>query len=492
MTEHVRTTYRGHRKTTWALAIALAVLVAAVVIPLASGASDKTYEMTYPAGAVSPAPPAGGSSSQTLCTNTAYTLKIQIKNTAKTVSLGSANITYPSNVSVTSASFVSPSPGWQMLSYQAGSNLVRIRNLSLAKNAIVTVQVALTTGSSPTNGSPPGVSAVVKQSNNFNDTGGSANTFENPAFPTLALQDCNATISGRVYHDRDQSGGFAVNASSPTSDIAKAGWTVTLWRATGSGYDDVDSDSTEAGGTYSVEGPIGGNFRVCVSAAGNPPGPPDSATAWAVRQVDGVTLTTGCSDITPTSPDSSGLSVTNLPSAGKMGQDFAVVPVTVFDFEGGQSVGDGTSYVVQAAGNSDKAPQHYVKETWTDSSGRPYFVFAPINACTSDCEGEIFLLEQMGGSISQSDLGANKQVVLVYDDTEPFQTFRPMPYCLQDPRDGADLLESDVLPPPVGSEEEHTSCIVEGHQVVGDDPQDPEIGFTFLVYTSYDGSRGLN
>ena len=119
---------------------------------------------------------------------------------------------------------------------------------------------------------------------------------------------------------------------------------------------------------------------------------------------------------------------------------------------------DGRVYVVTAAGNTTKPPQHYVQETWTDSGGHPYFTFAPINAC-SGCSGQIYLLEQISGSIKQSDLGPTHQVVLVYDDTEPFQTFTPMPYCLQDPREpGNTLLETGVLPSGA------TSCIVEAHQ----------------------------
>ena len=42
MTQQVRTSYRRHRRAAWGLAIALAVAVAAVVIPLAN-AADKTY-----------------------------------------------------------------------------------------------------------------------------------------------------------------------------------------------------------------------------------------------------------------------------------------------------------------------------------------------------------------------------------------------------------------------------------------------------------------
>ena len=126
-----------------------------------------------------------------------------------------------------------------------------------------------------------------------------------------------------------------------------------------------------------------------------------------------------------------------------------------------------------------------MQETWTDD-GHPYFVFAPINAC-SGCSGKIYLLEQMSGSLKQSDLGPTHQVVLVYDDTEPFTTFTPMPYCLQDPRGaGNTLLATGVLPA------DATSCIVEGHQtVVGDGTvANAKVNFAFIVYTSYDGSRG--
>jgi hypothetical protein len=480
MTQHVRTGYRKHRRAAWGLAIAVAVAAAAVVIPIASGAADKTYEMTYPLpGAVTPAPPvAGTTGAQTLCTDSPYSaVKVQIKNTAKTVTLGSANITFPGNVTLSSASYGPGAPTAATIS--RSGNVVTLRQLSLAKNANVTVSVALTTGS--TAGSAQ-ITAVVKQSNDFNDNNGDANTFSNPTFPSLALQTCTATITGRVYHDRDQSGAFAVNASSPTSDIAKQGWTVTLQRQTGpSTYVNVDSDTSDANGLYSVQGPAGSNYRVCVAA----PNAPDSGTAWAVRSVSGVTLVSGCGLITASSPASKGLGVTSLPTSGATGQDFAVVPVTVFDFDAGDTAGSG-NYIVTAGGDSTKDPQHYTQETWT-SNGLPYFTFAPINACTG-C-GQIYLLEHLQGTVKQDDLGPTKQVVLVYDDTEPFTTFQPMPYCLQDPRGASptDLLTSNVLPSGA------TSCIVEGHQTVDGDGSaaNAAVDFEFFVYTSYDGSRGF-
>ena len=51
MTQQVRKGYRNHRKATWAFVIALAALIAAVVIPIASGASDKNYTLSSRAAA---------------------------------------------------------------------------------------------------------------------------------------------------------------------------------------------------------------------------------------------------------------------------------------------------------------------------------------------------------------------------------------------------------------------------------------------------------
>jgi len=473
MTEQVRRNYRNHQRATWGFAIAVMVAVAAVVIPIASGASDKTYTMLFPStGAVTPTPPVGGNTtSQTLCTGSTYTVKMAITNTAKSSQLGSADVTFPANVTLSSAS---SSTGFSSRS----GNVISLRQLSLPKNGVVTITAVLGTGGAAT--PAQAITARVKQSNDFSDSGSNpdANGFQNPTFPTIQLQACTATITGRVYHDRDQSGAFAVNPASPTSDIAKQGWTVTLQRKTGASYTNVDSDSSDASGMYSVEGPIGSDFRLCVT-----PSNADSSSSWGVRAVTGVTLVAGCA----TNDASQGLSVSNLSSAGATGQDFAVVPITTPNFGAGDTSTDG-SYVVTAAGNTTKADQHYVQETWTDN-GHPYFVFAPINACSQPCSGKIYLLEQLSGTVEQSKLGPSGQVVLVYDDSEPFTQFNPMPYCLQDPRVNSTppitLRETDVLP--AGA----SSCIVEGHQTVHDSSvADPSVHFTFIVYTSYDGLRG--
>ena len=49
MTEHARRNYRNHRKATWGFAIALMVAIAVVLIPIASGASDRR-PVRHPSG----------------------------------------------------------------------------------------------------------------------------------------------------------------------------------------------------------------------------------------------------------------------------------------------------------------------------------------------------------------------------------------------------------------------------------------------------------
>jgi hypothetical protein len=50
MTQQVRTGYRNHRKAAWGLALLLVAAIAAVTIPLASGATSKTLQFVTPGG----------------------------------------------------------------------------------------------------------------------------------------------------------------------------------------------------------------------------------------------------------------------------------------------------------------------------------------------------------------------------------------------------------------------------------------------------------
>ena len=442
MTEHVRRNYRNHRKATWGFAIALMVAIAAVVIPIASGGFRQDLHDAVPLDRRRHADAAGEREHDE--PDAVFGLELHREGgdhehrQLPTARLRGRHVPRERDALERVVARGSPA-AWQI---SRSGHVVSLRQLSLPKNGVVTITAALGTGGAAT--AAQAITARVKQSNDFSDSGSNpdANAFQNPTFPTIQVQACTATITGRVYHDRDQSGAFAVNPSSPTSDIAKQGWTVTLQRKTGATtYANVDSDSSDANGMYSVEGPIGSDFRLCVTA----PNPPDSSSSWGVRAVPGVTLVDGCAPITPTSDAAKGaLRAEPCPARGRpdrTSQSFRSRRRTSAPADTATTDGN---YIVTAAGNTTKDPQHYVQETWTDN-GHPYFVFAPINACTG-CAGKIYLLEQMSGSIKQSDLGPTHQVVLVYDDTEPFTTFTPMPYCLQDPRGAGNTLLDDRRP----------------------------------------------
>jgi len=496
MTKHVRSSYRRHRRVTWGLVTALVLVVAAIAIPIATGAPDKTYTMLYPStGAVTPAPPvAGTTSAQTLCTDTAYTVKLVISNTARNAQLGSANVSFPS--SVTTVSGVDPNPTFTNatkpsgFSITASGQVVSIRTASLPQKSgnttsSITISVSLTTKSAAASGA---ISAQVKQSNDFSDSGQNpdANAFDNPAFPTIATQTCNTTISGRVYHDRDADSTFTTGSGAfDNSDLPKA-WTVNVFSKLPSASTYTTFGSTTAAnppgtGLYSVTVPLGRDYKVCVVATA-----PDDDDAWGLQ---GPTGNTQCDPLSGTSgPDSAGYLLPAL-SGPAADRDFVAVPATAVFGPGSSAVI--TGYEVIAGTNGDKSPTRYTQETWT-SGGGVNFRFAPITDCVApaNCD-EIHLIESMTAEISLASLNGS-QVTLRYDDDPDFNDLDlvPMPYCNKDPRpdgwpdDETELdLGGGVLP---GA---HTSCIISGTQTV---IPDGKLEFSYVVYTSYDGGRRIN
>jgi hypothetical protein len=172
MTQHLRTSYRRHRKGTWGVALGAVALLAAVVIPLASGGSGKTYSL--------------GVNPLTVCAGGSTT--VTLTNTARTQTLGSAEIYFPPN-SVSSAS-----RGNTPLQVRTGAGLYPgswdiigpVNNLGLAFGQPLNINVTLK--STATGGQ---VRAVVKQSNQFNDSAGTANLFDiPPSWPQLTVGTC--------------------------------------------------------------------------------------------------------------------------------------------------------------------------------------------------------------------------------------------------------------------------------------------------------------
>jgi hypothetical protein len=252
MTQQVRSNYRKHRKATWVFALLLAVTVASVLVPLASGSGPQTYTLTGNAAAC-----AG---------TTSVTFDVTLKNTAKTQNVGSADLYAPSDITVTHATMSGSSTGSVALSTYpnavtpdtndsttVGRSLVSLRSLTVPGGSQVKVTVTASLLSPP--GSGTSWYSIVKQANSFNpgdlDT---SNTFtlqgSNPTFTvsTCTLQfvtqpanpwQKNTTISPPV----------AVAVFSGTTRVAVGG-TPSLSVAAGS--DGATSDFSFGSATYSA------------------------------------------------------------------------------------------------------------------------------------------------------------------------------------------------------------------------------------------------
>ena len=186
MTHQVRNSYRHHRKATWGLVTVLVVAIAAVVIPLAN-AAEKTYTLT-----VNPT---------TLCANASggASTVVTLRNTGSPQTAGSAEVYFPAG-SVQSVSggggscarvdeFILERGEGHRLAQQPEHGPGQTRNVTVTFKSSANFSTAVT--------------AVLKQSNQFNDSSGTANLFTvQGAFPTLRVVQC-VTVSGRVYQDRN-------------------------------------------------------------------------------------------------------------------------------------------------------------------------------------------------------------------------------------------------------------------------------------------------
>ena len=458
MTQHVRKSYRNHRKTTWAVVLALVTVIAAVVIPLASGASDKTFTI-----ALSSPVCIGGSATVT------------VTNTAKTQTLGSIEVSFPEGSIATTSRGVEGT--------DATRDPIRIDNLSLPKGSSTSFTVTFNAGTFSGQ-----VTAVGKQSNMFNDASGGANLFDSPAPQQLSMVTCG-TVQGVVFHDRNADGEFVAGSSNTVDngDLPKA-WTVKVFAKNvgDSSYPSTPFTSTTSSatdGAYSVGLPFDKDYKLCVEAAGAA----DTGKAWGLQSPTGNTL---CGKISNTSESSSaGHELLNL-STNQTDKDFVVVPITGVVFGAGStSTVDG--YTVKAGDNNPdgKLAQRYTHEVWFDQNGdRANFRFAPVTPCTGTCTQKLHLIETLEADVNRPNDG---QLELLYDDVAPFEEneLHAMQYCLIDPRpqSGNTLVIVGVLPPPTASDPQPTSCIIEGHQTV---IAGGKIHLKYVAYSTVDGYRG--
>jgi hypothetical protein len=264
MTDHVRTSYRNHRRATWGLVIAVVVVIAAALVPLATGAPQKFYTVGVP---------------PELCsTPTRQTLTLTLVNQTRSQNLGSANITAPGGIALVNLSGVVTGAGASATisvnvpdQFSTTGNTIRLRNLVLPTNgstATITVDAVVTSGGT--------WATIGKQSNNFADSG-PGNLFTASGGPfTTSVSQCQQEYvfvpvpgppvdaergSAQTVRVQLQSGGVAVPVSGDLTLIAlQNGDPAPTGTFSGLGPKGPDTSGASAGKqwTFSVTGNVVG------------------------------------------------------------------------------------------------------------------------------------------------------------------------------------------------------------------------------------------
>jgi hypothetical protein len=415
------------------VALLAVVALAAVAIPIASGTSDKYYTLAF----------GDGSGSKTLCLGDTVAITLKLSNKATTQSLGSADVTFPSVLDVETA----PAPTSSAGTISITGNKVSLRNLSLpSKTGAVTFTVTVSADSI---GSNKQITAIVKQSNNFNDTGGSANLFTlkpGTSLPKVTVQGCYGTIEGTIWNDSNEDGQIGAAAVEP-----RQGFTVNLYKKVGTGYVFVKSATADSGtGTYTIgQVLLGKDYLVCEQPTGGP---------WSQTTPDGATPP--CEG-NGNEPNGHAFSFT----ASVTGKDFgnvpAVEPTCGTTFSGTALVGtfEYTAQLSLPEGVEVCKDEDLVMFTYASGST----LVATLHPEGAGDGTKYPVVER----IRWTGLGgAQNTVTLSYDDVAPYDGAdkRLMLQCDSDPRDGEFGLgpnPDSVLP--TGE----TSCLIEATYSAG-------------------------
>ncbi len=457
MTKQIEQAYRNNRRRSWLL-IAAVVALAVVAIPIASGASEKNYTLAYAvATQQSPSP---ALTRAALCTSTPdQTVTVYLTNTAKSASLGSAEIALPTYATgATAFKKVTPTSteaavSGSDLTYNQATDKLTLKNLGLAKYGSVRLVVAVnpTSVDSP---SSPNIGAIVKQSNEFNDSSGDANLFANPAFPTLTVQNCLGKISGQVWNDQNEN--KARNAADSVFEVAQNTWFVRLYKKVNGVYASTpvrtSPNTFDANGVYTFEDvPLYSSYLVCEEASST-----DATKEW--HQTTDTNNSAACS-VLNTSNEKNGWEIAQF-AADVSGRDFGNARSTTVATCGGSAASNLSFTVAGGTGGNCKAagPEfaEYVYEKWTDG-GIQYAAFHPVSgdgvcdltvSTPGACTYFVQKLTWVFQGTAQPDPADRS---LNYDDKKNVNLqyeLEPMKYCKKDPRASGSELGLAVLGSP--------------------------------------------
>ena len=449
MTHQVRTAFRRHRARTWGLAIVAIVLVAAIAIPIASSNSNKYYTLAY----------GDGSGAKTICTEDTVAVTLKLSNKAQSQSLGSADVTFPGSVVSVQAA---PAPTTSKGTISSSGNKVSLRNLSLpATTGFVTFTVTVR---ADTVGANKPITAVAKQSNNFNDAGGEANLFQlkpGTSFPKLTVQGCYGTIDGTIWNDTNENGVTDGAAQEP-----RQGFQVFLYKKTDSDYVFVKSVTADGStGQYTIPTVLlNKEYLVCERDP--------SAASWS--QTVPPTASPPCED-KGNEANGYALNFTTSVTGKDFGNVAAVEPTCGSTFSGAALEGtfEYTAQLSLPDGVSACKSGDLVMFTYNSGSN----LVATLHPIGNPGGAKYPVVER----IRWDGLGsAQNPVTLYYDDAFPYDGAdkRLMLECTSDPRDGS---EFGLGPSPESVlTDDHTSCMIQSTDFAGGQ-------YEAYVFSSVDG-----
>ena len=449
MTQQIGRAYRKNRRMS-ILLFAVVILIAAMAIPLASGGSDKYYTLGYDAA---------NTGALTICAGDTVDVTLKLSNKARSQTLGSADVTFPSSV-VTALGTPTSSKGTVSLS----GNKVSLRNLSLpAKTGFVTFTVGVR---ADTVGAAKKITAVVKQSNNFNDSGGDANLFKlQGSLPTLTVVNCVGTIEGTVWNDKNESGDRPA-ADAPFEPL-QGGWQIAAYRV--GATTPASTTTTLADGTYKLENvPLNKAYVVCEK---QPAG--DTLHTWG--------QTTPTAESTPCMTYGYQPNGIELPTftASVTGKDFGNIETASLGCDEGKSTNP--EFAVQSgAGDNCKTgttSTDYVYEKWAEGT-KQYAAFHPVagnglcdlgSTSSGTCTYFVQRVTWTFDTNQQPDPAGRS---LKYDDVKDSSDgsgyeYEAMKFCKKDPRNGTEF----GLPPLGSPSVVKTDVLPDGTRVIDDDPQ---------------------
>ena len=474
MTEHVRTSYKKHRRATWAAAIAvLAIFGLAVVIP-AIGATTYIDPPAQPSGVRPQLVNVGGSNFN--CTTnvgaapgTYQTFQVpnppQSRTRVQYDSTNTASMPFPLPAGIKFELFgLGGSSKGKFFAFKAtGARVFHVGVKGGTDSAWYDYTPAGVSEDGATLATAGGDYPYPTTSTGLHATKKDSSTFYVASYTTFCYKPV-VKIEGNVYEDTNADG--AKNGSEGAFATAR---TVTL--------DNGASTTTDSDGNYTFYVATGGTYTVCVT---------QNLSAEAQTQPSGNAAPVG-SDYCHSSPDVAGYRLT--PTGDVANVDFGLTAGTTAEcnVEQTSSATGGATYSATMQGTSCKlGGEQMVFTTWADTTGH-YASLHPTDTGLPTCHLDTgqdctIVLEQLVWTI---DAGSTPKL-LRYDDP-PLGTFEDMPYCKVDPTAGT-FTPDEVLPQRADSSY-HTSCLYSTTQKVIKPAAVWFVERTDKVYSAQDGQR---